>query len=171
MRNSKYSLRETFPKIFKNDWKKAKDVFYKEFKKKHLEKLKPITDAEKILKIIKKKKIISGIISNKDIGLLKKEVRQLGWSKKKYFKVIIGANQARKDKPSKYPFQLALKKMSIKSNKNIWYIGDSDIDIKFAKNNKCFSIFVENKILNKNNLKIKPDLIIKKLKHLNYYLK
>ena len=170
LKNSKYSLRETFPKIFKNDWKIAKEFFYKEFEKSHLKNLKPLPEAEKILKVLKKKGIITGIISNKDGLLLRKEINKLGWTKKKYFKVLVGANEAIKDKPSKYPFLLALKRISMKPNKGIWYVGDNDVDIKFAKKNKCFSVFVENKILNKNNLIIMPDLIIKKLGNLNMYL-
>ena len=55
-KNAKYSLRETFPKVFKDDWKKAKKIFYVVFKKIHLKKIKPMPKAEKILKIIKKKK-------------------------------------------------------------------------------------------------------------------
>ena len=92
LKNAKYSLRETFPKIFKKDWKKAKKIFYLTFTKIHLKKIKPMTDSEKILKKIKKHNIPSGIISNKDGALLRKEINKLGW--KKYFKVIIGANEA-----------------------------------------------------------------------------
>ena len=63
LKNAKYSLRETFPRIFKNDWKKAKKVFYSEFKKIHLKKIKPIPNALKILKKIKEKKIIEKNLS------------------------------------------------------------------------------------------------------------
>lgn len=168
LRESKYSLREAFPKTFKKDWIKAKRIFYKEFNKIHLKELKPLKYSENLLKKIKKKKIIMGVISNKDGKLLRKECRSLGWSK--YFKIIIGANDAKKDKPSKYPFLLALKKISKKPNKNIWYIGDTDLDLKFTKNMKCFSIFLENKILNKSKLKVKPDLIIKNLSNLKNFI-
>ena len=86
---------------------------------------------KKILKIINEKKILCGVISNKDSDLLRKEINKLGW--KKYFQVLVGANEAKKDKPSKFPFLLALKKISLKPNKNIWYVGDNDIDVEFAK--------------------------------------
>ena len=156
IKDAKYSLRETFPRIFKDDWKKAKKIFYVAFKKIHLQKIKPIPKVEKILKIIKKKKIPCGVISNKDGNLLRKEINKLGW--KKYFKILVGANDAKKDKPSKYPFLLALKKISLKPNKNIWYVGDNEIDVEFAKKNKCLSIFIENNMFKKKNLKQKPDL-------------
>ena len=169
LKNAKYSLRETFPRIFKNDWKKAKKVFYLEFKKIHLKKIKPIPNALKILKKIKEKKIKCGVISNKDGNLLRKEINKLEW--KKYFKVIVGANEAKKDKPSKYPLVLALNKFSLKSNKNILYVGDNDIDIEFAKKNNCLSIFIENKMFKKKDLKQKPDLILKKIEALELYIK
>ena len=169
LKNAKYSLRETFPRIFKNDWKKAKKVFYSEFKKIHLKKIKPIPNALKVLKKIKEKKIKCGVISNKDGNLLRKEINKLGW--KKYFKVIVGANEAKKDKPSKYPLLLALNKISLKCNKNIWYVGDNEIDVEFAKKNKCFSVFVENKLFKINDLKLKPNLILKKIDSLQLYIK
>ncbi len=169
LKNAKYSLRETFPRIFKNDWKKAKKVFYSEFKKIHLKKIKPIPNALKILKKIKEKKIKCGVISNKDGNLLRKEINKLEW--KKYFKVIVGANEAKKDKPSKYPLVLALNKFSLKSNKNIWYVGDNDIDIEFAKKNNCLSIFIENKLFKRKDLKQKPDLTLKRIENLKLHIK
>ena len=169
MSESKYSLRKYFPMIFKKKWINAKKIFYKEFSKIHIKELKTLKHSEELLKNIKKKKIITGIISNKDGKILRKECKSLGWNK--YFKTIIGANDAKEDKPSKYPFVLALEKVSSKKRGNyIWYIGDSDLDIKFAKKNKCYSVFLENKILNKNDLKIKPDLTIKNLKILNNFI-
>ena len=169
IKNAKYSLRETFPRVFKDDWKKAKKIFYVVFKKIHLQKIKPIPKVEKILKIIKEKKITCGVISNKDGNVLRKEINKLGW--KKYFKILVGANEAKKDKPSKYPLLLALNKISLKPNRNIWYVGDNDIDVEFAKKNKCSSIFIENKMFKKKNLKQKPDLILKKIEALELYIK
>ena len=168
LKNAKYSLRETFPNLFKEDWRKARKIFYKTFKKIHLQKIKPLPKVEKVLKIINKKKIPCGVISNKDSDLLRKEINKLGW--KKYFHVIVGANEAKKDKPSKFPFLLALKKMSLKFNKKIWYVGDNDLDVEFAKKNKCFSVFIQNKIFKINYLKQKPDLILKKIETLELYI-
>ena len=76
-----------------------------------------------------------------------------------------------KDKPSKYPLLLALNKISLKPSKNIWYVGDNEIDVEFAKNNKCSSIFIENKMFKKKDLKQKPDLILKKIEALELYIK
>ena len=56
LKNAKYSLRETFPNLFKEDWRKARKIFYKTFKKIHLQKIKPLPKVEKVLKIIIKKK-------------------------------------------------------------------------------------------------------------------
>ena len=169
IKNAKYSLRETFPRIFKDDWKKAKKTFYVAFKKIHLQKIKPMPKVEKILKIIKEKKIPCGVISNKDGNILRKEINRLGW--KKYFKILVGANEAKKDKPSKYPLLLALNKIALKPNKNIWYVGDNEIDVEFAKKNKCLSIFIENKMFKKKDLKQKPDLILKRIEALELYIK
>ena len=169
LKNAKYSLRETFPKVFKKDWKKAKKIFYTAFKKIHLKKIKPINKAEELLKIKNNIKLKCGVISKKDGILLRKEINKLEW--KKYFKVIVGANEAKKDKPSKYPLVLALNKFSLKSNKNIWYVGDNDIDIEFAKKNNCLSIFIENKLFKRKDLKQKPDLTLKRIENLKLHIK
>ena len=169
LKNAKYSLRDTFPKIFKDDWEKAKKIFYKEFKKIHLKKIKPLPNVEKILKKIKKRKIICGVISNKDGILLRKEINKLGWNKR-YFNISVGANEAKQDKPTKYPLLLALNKVSLKPNKKIWYVGDNEIDVEFAKKNKCFSILVENTMFKKKKFKQNPDLILKKIENLKEYI-
>ena len=52
LKNAKYSLRETFPKVFKKDWKKAKKIFYIAFKKIYG---KTITKVQKNVKQIKTK--------------------------------------------------------------------------------------------------------------------
>ena len=80
-------------------------------------------------------------------------------------------NEAKKDKPSKYPLLLALNKISLKPNKNIWYVGDNEIDVEFAKKNNCSSIFIENKMFKKKDLKQTPDLILKKIESLELYIK
>jgi len=65
LKSAKYSLRETFPIIFKKDWKRAKKIFYNVFKKIHLQKIKPKAKAEKILKTIKKKKFFVVLLAIK----------------------------------------------------------------------------------------------------------
>ena len=65
LKNAKYSLRETFPNLFKDDWRKARKIFYKTFKKIHLQKIKPLPKVEKILKIINKKKFYVVLLATK----------------------------------------------------------------------------------------------------------
>ena len=60
--------------------------------------------------------------------------------------------------------------MSLKFNKKIWYVGDNALDVEFAKKNKCFSVFIQNKIFKINDLKQKPDLILKKIETLELYI-
>ena len=66
---------------------------------------------------------------------------------------------------------LALNQISLKPNKNIWYVGDNEIDVEFAKKNNCSSIFIENKMFKKKDLKQKPDLVLKKIGTLEEYIK
>ena len=42
--------------------------------------------------------------------------------------------------------------------------------LNLQKKNKCFSVFIQNKIFKINDLKQKPDLILKKIETLELYI-
>ena len=70
--NSKRSAREAFPDIFGNDWKTALSFFYEAFEKNHLIGITPLPGAKDLLEFLRKRKIYSGIISNKNGSFLRK---------------------------------------------------------------------------------------------------
>jgi phosphoglycolate phosphatase-like HAD superfamily hydrolase len=63
---------------------------------------------------------------------LHKEVAKLEWAG--FFDVVIGAQDAARDKPAADPVLLALKDSGIAPSSEVWLVGDSVTDLECAKN-------------------------------------
>jgi phosphoglycolate phosphatase len=131
--NIRRSLRESFPKMFGDQWEEASDIFYSHIEKNHLSTLKSIDFAKDLIVQLKRDNILLGIVSNKRGDLLRAECNYLGWDN--YFTNVIGANDAVRDKPAADPLLLCLKGTSIKpSLTSTWYVGDAPTDLECAIN-------------------------------------
>ena len=137
------SLRESFPDIFGERWKIARDVFYERFKKIHLERLEVLPGAEVLLESLSNKGIYLGVVSNKSGENLRREAGHLGWDK--YFSQIIGAMDAVEDKPSIKPVEMVLKGSGIELDQKVWFVGDTKIDMECAYNAGCYPILINQK--------------------------
>jgi len=137
------SLRESFPDLFGEKWKIARDIFYERFKKIHLERLEGLPGAEVLLDSLSNKGIYLGVVSNKSGENLRREAGHLGWDK--YFSQIIGAMDAVEDKPSTKPVEMALEGSGIELDQRVWFVGDTKIDMECAYNSGCFPILINQK--------------------------
>tara|TARA_Y100001960_G_scaffold13999_1_gene12760 strand:+ start:2225 stop:2884 length:660 start_codon:yes stop_codon:yes gene_type:complete len=139
-KNVRLSLRQSFPKLFGDKWETARDIFYMRFKKIHLKRLEVLPGAEELLISLKKKGVYLGVVSNKSGENLRREANHLGWNQ--YFGKIIGATDAKEDKPSIKPVQLAIKGSGIELDQRVWFVGDTKIDMECAYNSGCFPILI-----------------------------
>ncbi len=130
-----HSLRESFPRIFGKDWEQAKERYYAHFLKGHLELIAPLDGAKEVLDALKAAGIITGIVSNKTGKYLREEVTHLEWDD--YFHTVVGATDAKADKPSADPVLLALEHVGIEAGDEVWFVGDSATDVEAALNSKC----------------------------------
>jgi len=135
------SLRNYFPQLFKEESKRAEKIFYHYVEKNHLRALKEMEGAGVLLDFLAQKGIPLFIISNKKGELLRKEVDYLFWTG--YFKRIIGAGDCAEDKPSVLPVSVALGTLGFQASKDIWFIGDSDVDVECAVKSGCTSLFMQ----------------------------
>tara|TARA_Y100000588_G_scaffold391611_1_gene500742 strand:+ start:551 stop:1291 length:741 start_codon:yes stop_codon:yes gene_type:complete len=138
---TKQSARDSFPDIFGSKWREALDFFYKAFESNHIQSLTPLPGAEELILNIKSHGMFMGIISNKNGTYLRKEISQLGWHR--YFDRIIGASDAEKDKPAVETVVALLQGTNIKPGKEIWFVGDSVIDLQCAHLAGCLPILVK----------------------------
>lgn len=134
------SLRESFPDLFGRRWEEAAAVFYESFGSVHLDRLKPLDHAHATLVALTETGLPCFIVSNKTSSFLHKEVDHLGWTD--FIHTIIGATDAEKDKPDPAPMYMALDGTGLTPSRDIWYVGDSLIDLDFAEATGCLGILV-----------------------------
>jgi len=138
-RNVARSLRDSFPTLFGERWTEARDIFYKSFEAVHLEQLKPLPGAAEMLEALKGQGIYLGVVSNKTGRYLRSEADQLGWTR--HFGRLVGATDARADKPAVEPVDLALGESGFARGPEVWFVGDGAVDLECAANAHLTPIF------------------------------
>ena len=123
------ALKESFPVMFGDRWEEARDIFYAAFKANHLDHVRPMPGADHAL--LAGQAWPQGIVSNKAGPYLRLEVAHLGWNNR--FKAVVGAGDARADKPDPAPIHLALEKMARVAHRSVWYLGDTALDMQAAR--------------------------------------
>ncbi|MDX2073416.1 MAG: HAD hydrolase-like protein [Alphaproteobacteria bacterium] len=132
------SMRDSFPEIFGPDWEKAGAFYQQQYRNNHLLKLEALEGAEALLALIKEAGLYNVVVSNKKGPNLRQEVTHLGWDH--YFRNIVGADDAARDKPFRDPVELAFAGSEHTPGGHVWFIGDSDIDLECAMNTGCTAI-------------------------------
>ncbi|WP_120496603.1 HAD family hydrolase [Kiloniella sp. EL199] len=134
------SARESFPHIFGDKVEAATKIFYDTYEASHLDVLTPLPQAKELLEFLVSNGVYLAIVSNKKGYILRKEVAHLGWDI--FFQNIIGANDALKDKPDPGVMDLALKGSGVSLGKDVWFAGDTDIDLQCAYNSACYPVLI-----------------------------
>lgn len=132
------SMRDSFPEIFGENWEAAGASYQAHYRASHLGKLDALPYARQMLEDVKKRGIYSVVVSNKRGENLRKEAQHIGWNH--LFDSITGADDAARDKPFADPVHLALNGSGMQPSADIWFIGDSEIDLECAKNTGCTAI-------------------------------
>ena len=143
------SARESFPELFGDQWERAIDLFYSRYYEIHTDKLKIIDGARDLIEHLASMSLSLSVVSNKRGDVLRAEAAYLGWTR--YFSAIIGANDARRDKPARDPVDLALRGTNIPTGSHVWFIGDADIDLECAKNSNCTAILIGTPLIAENS--------------------
>ena len=134
------SLREAFPLYFGERWEEARDIYLERFRAIHLERLTPLPGRESMLRNLAGQGIYLGVVSNKTGDLLRREVARLGWTD--LFGSIIGAGDAPLDKPACEPVRLALAASGVPAGDEVWFVGDTAVDMECAGNSGCIAVFL-----------------------------
>lgn len=134
------SLRDSFPRLFGDQWTQARDVFYAYFSAHHLEHLRPLPGAETLLSALAAHGVYQAVVSNKNGRFLRAEAEALGWNR--YFGRLVGAQDAERDKPDGAPVRMALDGAELDKGEDVWFVGDADIDMECAHRNGCVPVLV-----------------------------
>lgn len=124
------SLRDAFPVMFGDRWEEARDVFYAAFEAVHLSALAELAGSKRLLELLNAASIPTAVVSNKTGRYLRAEVEHLGWNA--HFHALIGAGDAPKDKPAPEPVSLAMDGMGFGPGPDVWFVGDSGVDMQIA---------------------------------------
>ena len=123
------ALRESFPAMFGDRWEYARDIFYRNLSRNHLEHVRPMPGAAEALAA--GAGWPQGVVSNKAGDFLRAEVLHLGWSP--HFGAVVGAGDASADKPDPAPIHFALERLGIPASRTVWYLGDTALDMQAAR--------------------------------------
>jgi phosphoglycolate phosphatase len=134
------SLRDSFPRMFGDRWTEAREIFYATYRAKHLEAVRPLPEAAEVTSCLARQGLYLGVVSNKTGPLLRAEAAKLGWDHN--FGRMVGAGDAKIDKPAPDPVYLATQELSITDYKTVWFIGDAAIDVECARHAGCIAILV-----------------------------
>jgi phosphoglycolate phosphatase len=126
---ARVSMRESFPKLFGPDWQRARDVFLASLAAQHLAHVRPMEGASELLAA--GAAWTQGVVSNKTGRFLRAEVTHLGWDE--HFATVVGAGDAKADKPDPASILLALEHLSTRPDATIWYLGDTASDMQAAR--------------------------------------
>ncbi len=134
------SLRDSFPVLFGDRWEEAQAVFHAAFRTHHVEMLTVLDGAASLLDDLYNDGVSLFVVSNKTGGYLRREADALGWTR--YFKRLVGAQDASADKPNRACIDFALDGTLITPGPDVWFLGDAAIDMRCALAADCTPILV-----------------------------
>jgi phosphoglycolate phosphatase len=107
-----------------------------------------------ILQMLADSGIYLAVVSTKRGPILRQEAETLGFDA--YFKSLVGAGDAAKDKPDAATVLLALKDSGIEPGPEVWFIGDGNTDMICARNAGCTPLLIETKLPSEESLAQNP---------------
>lgn len=134
------SLRDSFPRLFGERWEEARRIYLETFVSVHLERLAPLPGAEALLTGLAEAGLHLAVVSNKTGRILRREAAHLGWSR--YFRRLVGASDAPADKPDPAPVEMALADGGLVPGEEVWFVGDTALDMQCALNAGCTPILL-----------------------------
>lgn len=135
----RHSLRDAFPRLFGARWEDARRLYLDAFTAMHLQRLTPLGGAATLLDGLAREGYYLAVVSNKTGRLLRREAEHLGWSR--YFRAMVGAGDARADKPDPAVVHAALAGSGIEPAQ-VWLVGDTALDLECAAAAGCVPVLV-----------------------------
>jgi phosphoglycolate phosphatase len=133
------SLRDAFPALFGERWEEARRLYLDHFTAMHIERLTPILGAAELLVEAQRNGFHLAVLSNKTGRILRLEADHLGWTP--HFKRLVGAGDAKADKPDPLAMQFALEGSGF-TGADVWYVGDTALDMECATRAGCTAVLL-----------------------------
>lgn len=136
------SSRDYFQQQFGGRYLEAEKYYYNLITQNHLVEMSVIEGVPQLLETIKKMDIPLFILSNKRGPVLRKEIKHLNWGE--YFENVVGSTDAPADKPSLDAVLHTLEDSFITLGEDVWFVGDTIVDMECAHISKCLPVLIEN---------------------------
>jgi phosphoglycolate phosphatase len=163
---ARISMRDSFPVLFGEDWRRARHVFHAAMLDQHLDHVRPMPGAIEALEA--GKPWPQGVVSNKSGRYLRAEIAHLGWTP--LFGPVVGAGDARADKPDPAPLLMALEQLAAAPDRSVWYLGDTATDMQAARAAGITGVLVGDAAHDGGVEHAAPDLHFADAHHLAAYL-
>ena len=138
--SARLSLRDAFPAQFGARWEEARAIYLDRVRAIHLERLTPLPGRAAMLRALAAEGFFLAVVSNKTAELLRREVAWLGWAG--FFGSVVGAGDAPADKPAREPVHLALAPSGVPAGEEVWFVGDTAVDMECARNCGCVAVLL-----------------------------
>jgi phosphoglycolate phosphatase len=140
MNSPSLSVRDYFASLFSPEESHQAVRCYVDMASRVLDHLKVFPIALTVLNWLRERNIPMGIVSNKEATLLRGQIHHLKWEG--FFSAIIGSGDLSHDKPSPVPLLHALGLAQQKPGKDVWFVGDSEVDMMCAAEANCLPVSV-----------------------------
>jgi phosphoglycolate phosphatase len=134
------SLRDAFPLIFGDRWEEAREIYMDRFQAIHLQRLTALPGRDGMLRRLAADDHYLAVVSNKTGHVLRAEAEHIGWAP--LFGSIVGAGDAHTDKPHCAPVELALRPSGIEAGPDVWFVGDTAVDMECAIAAGCVPVLL-----------------------------
>ena len=122
-----------FPEVFGDKWQEALQVYRKFYAELRPNVMVQSNYAHEALTKLKQfPDLYLAVASNKSHGWLVEEVTNVGWSN--IFSTVVGVDNIRAPKPAPDLLLYAIEGADLEPSHNIWYVGDSIVDMHAASN-------------------------------------
>lgn len=136
--------RVLFTRLFGEDrWREADEIYISAYTENIAANLRVHEQAEEVLKLLSASRTYMAVVSAKRGPVLRQEAAHLGFDR--YFKALVGAGDAEKDKPDPASVLLALRGSGITPGPAVWLVGDSHTDMLCAHSAGCTPVLLETK--------------------------
>ncbi|MGD9535822.1 MAG: HAD family hydrolase [Alphaproteobacteria bacterium] len=134
------SMREAFPGLFGANAEAAAARFYRAYRSLHLSNVRLMPETTALLDGLARRGAYLAVLSSKNGDLLRAEAEHLGVAD--YFARLGGATDTPEDKPSPLAMAHVLEPGRLAGGPDVWYVGDTGIDVVCARRAGCVSVVV-----------------------------
>lgn len=147
--------RVLFTQLFGEDrWQEADRIYIDAYKKSIADNIEAHEHSEAILRELSSAGVYLAVVSSKRGPILREEAKHLGFDT--FFRSLVGAGDAERDKPDIAAVLLALQGSGIAPGKDVWLIGDGNTDMIAAHNAGLTPVLIETKLPSEESLARNP---------------